>query len=86
MKRGTIVKSLAGHDKGTHFIVLWSDNEYAIIADGKRKTIEKPKKKKLKHLKEIGVTADLSAYNPLYDAHIKKELRSLLNKGGCSLG
>ena len=49
-----VVVSLAGHDKGGVFAVIGLDREYAIIADGRQRKIEKPKKKKRKHLKAIG--------------------------------
>lgn len=50
IRRGIVVKSAAGHDKGGFFTVLESDDVYAVICDGKRRSLEKPKKKKLKHL------------------------------------
>lgn len=78
MDSGAIVKSLAGHDKDEFFVVISTDGEFAFIVDGKNKTLAKPKKKKQKHLYITGKYADLSAYNPLYDAHIRKELKSLL--------
>ena len=86
MQRGTVVVSLAGHDKGRLYIVLECTDEYAYITDGKRHTIKNQKKKKHKHLKKTEFFADLSAYSPLYDAHILKELKSVIKKGGCCLG
>ena len=48
--RGLVVRSSAGHDKGDFFAIINVENNYAIICDGKRRLLEKPKKKKLKHL------------------------------------
>lgn len=48
--KGLVVKSSAGRDKGGFFAVLEINNGYAVICDGKRRSLEKPKKKKLKHL------------------------------------
>ncbi|MCE7700011.1 MAG: KOW domain-containing RNA-binding protein [Methanobacterium paludis] len=48
---GQIVYSKAGRDKGRYYIVVgmpW--NEYVLISDGDIRTVEKPKKKKIKHL------------------------------------
>lgn len=70
--------SLAGHDKDKLYIVLKQEGSYAILADGKTKTLKDPKKKNLKHLKDTGMYVELSKYNPLYDAHIQKELKGLL--------
>ena len=47
---GSVVRSLAGHDKGDYFIVLSMNGEYAYVADGKLRKAEAPKKKKLKHI------------------------------------
>ena len=50
IKVGSIVRSIAGHDKGDLQLVVGLDNGYAYVADGKLRKVEKPKKKKLKHL------------------------------------
>lgn len=51
IRPGIVVKSRAGHDKNKYFVVLSVvDDEYVLIADGKSRTAEKPKKKKLRHL------------------------------------
>lgn len=48
--KGSIVRAKAGRDKNGFFVVLQSDLQYAFIADGKRRTVQHPKKKKLIHL------------------------------------
>ena len=47
--RAQIVRSLAGHDKGQLFCVLDTDGEFLILADGKTRRVEKPKRKRAKH-------------------------------------
>lgn len=47
---GTVVISKAGKDKGLKFVVLQCDGLYCLIANGKLRPIEKPKRKKLRHL------------------------------------
>ena len=76
MKESSVVMSLAGHDEGCIYVVIGERDKNLLLCDGKCKTIEKPKSKNKKHLKEIG-KVDLSAYNPLYDAHIRSELKSV---------
>ena len=49
-KRGQIVSSKAGHDKGCFFAIIADEGTYALICDGKRRPLEKPKKKKYIHL------------------------------------
>jgi len=48
--RGTVVKSLAGHDKGKWYIIVSCDDRFAFIADGKSRTINNPKRKNYIHL------------------------------------
>ena len=77
MRMGDIVMSLKGHDKGNLYVVIGVIDEFLLLCDGKNKTLSKPKKKNIKHLKEIGKCVDLSSHTPLYDAHIRKAIKSL---------
>jgi len=49
--KGQIVKSFAGRDAGRFFIVLETDEKFALIADGKTRKVQSPKRKKWMHLK-----------------------------------
>ena len=52
IEAGAVVVSKAGRDEGRTFLVIESlDDEYVLIADGDTHKVEKPKKKKRKHLK-----------------------------------
>lgn len=53
VKRGQIVKSKAGHDKGSFQVILSLQLPYAMVCDGRRRPLEKPKKKKLMHLAPV---------------------------------
>ncbi len=50
IQKGSIVRATAGRDKGGYFVVLGVEGTYAMIADGKRRQVQHPKRKKLKHL------------------------------------
>ena len=50
LKAGQVVRSKAGRDKGRLFVVIKVEGLYAFVADGFLRKIEKPKKKKMKHL------------------------------------
>ncbi len=57
---GDIVYSKAGRDKDRPFVVLAvTDAQYAIIADGRKRRVDKPKKKKIKHLLKSGHASSL---------------------------
>lgn len=51
INRSDIVIALNGRDKGKHFFVVEMEDIYAFLSDGKSRRIDKPKRKKLKHLK-----------------------------------
>jgi ribosomal protein L14E/L6E/L27E len=46
-----IVISLNGRDKGSAFFVVQKEDIYALLCDGKSRRIDKPKRKKLKHMR-----------------------------------
>lgn len=50
IKRGMVVRSLAGHDKGNFYVIINADAEYVYLADGKIRTVEHLKRKKRKHI------------------------------------
>ena len=45
-----LVRSLAGHEKDRLYIIIRQDEEYVWLVDGRNRTMEKPKKKKKKHI------------------------------------
>jgi ribosomal protein L14E/L6E/L27E len=52
---GSVVTSRAGRDAGRPFLVIRElDQEYVLIADGGLRTMDRPKKKKRRHLKATG--------------------------------
>ncbi|WP_298839983.1 KOW domain-containing RNA-binding protein [uncultured Clostridium sp.] len=56
---GKVVHSKAGRDMHKTFIVVGILNdEYVYISDGELRRIEKPKKKKVKHLNFTGTLAE----------------------------
>lgn len=60
IEKGCIVISKAGRDAQRFFVVLDVDKDFAIIADGKARPLEKPKRKKLKHLQKTNRCVDLN--------------------------
>jgi len=50
-----VIISLNGRDKDKFFIVVGKEDNYSFLVDGKRRKLEKPKKKKNKHIKHKGI-------------------------------
>ena len=52
---GQIVKSLAGHDKDCIYMIVRADGSFILVADGKRRRLENPKRKNTAHVQLIKV-------------------------------
>ncbi len=73
---GQIVKAKAGRDKEGFFVIIAIDGQFAYIADGRHRLVDKPKKKKLIHLAPTAKTAQTFASN----REIKHALREFLSE------
>ena len=73
IKRGTVVRSIAGHDRGLFMAVLEVEGRSAFTADGKTRTIISPKKKNLIHLRPTA--AVLSEQEMESDSSLRRALR-----------
>lgn len=56
ISKSDIILSLAGRDKGKLFYVIETEENYVLIADGKGRKLENPKRKKLKHVRRVSRT------------------------------
>ena len=54
LRRGQVVRSKAGRDKGSFLAVLALEPPYAVLGAGKKRPLERPKRKKLAHLAPTG--------------------------------
>ena len=48
-----VVASAAGRDQGKLFYVIGTDDVYLMLVNGKDRTLEKPKRKKRKHVQKV---------------------------------
>lgn len=62
MERGMIVKSASGHDKDSFYVVVGMDGDFCLIADGRRRKVERPKRKNAKHLQATAQRAEPGEY------------------------
>lgn len=80
---GQVVRNLSGRDTGRlFFIVKVIDKEYVLISDGKKRKLEKPKLKKVKHLQKYDIINHVVKYkiesnNSINNAFIRAELGKL---------
>lgn len=51
--RSNIVKSIAGRDAGSLFFVLATEGDFLLLADGRRRRVESPKRKRRKHVELV---------------------------------
>ena len=54
--KSNIVKSIAGRDAGDLFFVLAAEGDFLLLADGKRRRVELPKRKRRKHVVLVSQT------------------------------
>ena len=50
---GMLAVSRAGHDSTTTYVIIAEDGEYVYLADGRVRTVDRPKKKNRKHIQII---------------------------------
>lgn len=80
---GQIVKSTKGRDKGKFFIIIEKlDADHLLIVDGDIRKVDKPKKKKTKHLVKLDIISTetinrINSNKKLTNAFIRRELEEL---------
>ena len=50
---GMLAMSMSGHDRGQIYIIMKEDEEYVYLSDGKRRPVERCKKKNRRHIQII---------------------------------
>lgn len=56
MEKGTVVKSLAGRDKGKLLAVMSCEEGSVLVCDGKERPIDRPKSKNIRHVECVGLS------------------------------
>jgi ribosomal protein L14E/L6E/L27E len=79
ISKSDIVISLAGRDKGKFFFVLETDGEFLVLADGKTRKLENPKRKKRKHISlaartDSRVAGKILAGEPILNSELRRDL------------
>lgn len=81
IERGMLAKSLSGHDRNRLYIIIRVEEEYVWLVDGSSRTLEKPKKKNIRHIQAVRripepVKQAFESKRPLQNEHIKQIIQS----------
>ena len=83
---GMFAISKAGHDKGRMYLVVGQEKELLLLADGKTRTVDNPKRKKIKHIQiikkdpEASLSEKLQNHHMIYKEEIKLAIKKRMNK------
>ena len=88
-----VVVSIAGRDRGEWFYVIDADDTYLFLVNGKDRPLDKPKRKKRKHIEKVlrsetRVAAKLLSGDKVLNGELRRDLASLCrgmqaeNRGG----
>ena len=74
-----VVVSNAGRDRDQLFYVIGTEGVYTLLANGKDRPLEKPKRKKVKHVSKVlraetRVAAKLIAGDKVLNSELRKDL------------
>lgn len=70
---GMLARSKAGHDAGRVYVITGADNAYVYLVDGKIRMLDRPKKKKKKHVQVIFDKYDITDVDDVKIKRILKE-------------
>ena len=77
-----VVASTAGRDQGKLFYVIGTDQVYLLLVNGKDRTVEKPKRKKRKHVQKVlrpetRVAAKIKNGDKVLNSELRRDLAFL---------
>ena len=77
-----IIVSTAGRDRGKLFYVIGTEGVYVLVANGKDRKLEHPKRKKLKHVRFVTrtdsrVAAKLRTGEKVLNSELRRDLAEL---------
>ena len=77
-----VVVSLRGRDQGEWFYVIGQQEDFLLLANGKNRTLEAPKRKKQKHVEKVlrsetRVAGKLLSGDKVLNGELRRDLASL---------
>ena len=77
IRTGRVVISSAGHDKGRFMLVVGADGDRILVADGKERKLEHPKKMNIRHVRATESTIEPEG---LTDKKLRRTLNEMSEK------
>ena len=86
-----VVVSTTGRDQGNWFYVIAEDQTYLFLANGKDRTLDKPKRKKRKHVQKVlrsetRVAEKLRCGDKVLNGELRRDLAFLARDASDNLG
>ena len=86
-----VVISTAGHDRGEWFYVINAEPDYLILANGKDRPLDRPKRKKRKHVQKVlrpetRVANKLRCGDKVLNGELRRDLAFLAKDASDNLG
>ena len=80
-----VVLSTAGRDQGQLFYCIGTDDQFVLLADGKGRTLDKPKRKKRKHVQKVlraetRVAVKLQNGDKVLNSELRRDLAFLIRE------
>ena len=77
-----VVSSTAGRDQGQLFYVMDADDQFVTLVNGRNRPVEKPKRKKRKHVEKVlrsetRVAEKIRAGDKVLNGELRRDLASL---------
>ena len=84
--KASIVTSTAGRDKGSTFYVLDCQGDFLLLADGKRRRLESPKRKRTRHVQFVcesdsAVAEKIRSSEKITNSELRKALAACTGSG-----
>ena len=76
---GMVVRATAGKEQGGFYLVTALEEHFALLADGKHRPIERPKRKNLRHIAPTSTVWELQG---LTNRELRRRLLDFASKGG----
>lgn len=85
MDIANLVQATAGREEGKYFFVLETDGEYLLLADGKSRKAEAPKRKSRKHVRLIAesegaVAEKIRSKEKITNSELRKAIAAFCGK------